>query len=445
MLSVEQTEMLTRVGPGTPMGDLLRRYWTPVLLLEELPEPDCPPVRVRIFCEDLLAFRDTDGRVGLIEEHCAHRQTSLFYGRNEESGLRCAYHGWKFDVTGACVDMPTESAESNFKGKVRLTAYPARDAGGVVWAYLGPKELEPLELPQFRWLNASPEYRLHTKYLRECNYAQALDGGIDSVHTNFLHSGLDRYRRNEAFFERTKRESGDLDLYYRNIDSAPKFMVKRMDYGLLVGSRRDVAAEAKYYWRFNHFLMPFYSMTPRGGGGHAFVPIDDHNCWSFNLSDRTDRPFTEDERAEAKAGIAKDPDLAGGIHMNETIPGTYRALRNLHNDFLIDREMQRTLNFTGIPGTGTQDSMAQISMGPIENRMKEHLGVTDIAIIQSRKLMLQQAMDLREGIEPSEPWAADAYSIVGTQFVEDRDITFDECIARQHGALYASRSSPPVA
>ena len=444
MLSVEQTEMLTRVGPGTPMGELLRRFWTPILLEEELPAPDCAPVRVRLFGEDLVAFRDTDGRLGLVEEHCPHRQASLFFGRNEEGGLRCIYHGWKYDVHGQCVDMPTESPESNFTHKVRLTAYGARDGGGLIWAYLGPKEHEP-ELPQFRFLHAPPEYRLHTKYLRECNFAQAIDGGIDSVHTNFLHAGLDRYRRNDAFFERSKRESTDLDLLYRTIDSAPKFMTKRMDYGLLVGSRRDLAAEGKYYWRFNHFLMPFYSMTPRGGGGHAFVPIDDYTCWSFNLSDRVDRPFTEEEREVANAGVAKDNDLAGGIHMNERIPGTYRAARNLENNFLMDREMQKTLNFTGIVGTGTQDSMAQISMGPIENRTKEHLGVTDIAIIQARRMMLQEAIDLREGVEPPEASAAEAYSIVGVQFVEDREVTFEECIERQQHLLYASLPPAPKA
>ena len=177
MLSDEQTEMLTRVGPGTPMGELLRRYWTPILLHEELPEPDCPPVRVRIFCEDLVAFRDSHGRLGLVEERCAHRQTSLFFGRNEEGGLRCPYHGWKYDMAGNCIDMPTESPESNFKDKVKLISYEVRDGGGLIWAYLGPREFMPPELPQFRFMDVPDEHRLHTKYLRECNFAQAIDGG----------------------------------------------------------------------------------------------------------------------------------------------------------------------------------------------------------------------------------------------------------------------------
>jgi phenylpropionate dioxygenase-like ring-hydroxylating dioxygenase large terminal subunit len=438
MLSVDQTEMLTRVGPGTPMGDLLRRFWTPILLHEELPEPDCPPVRVRIFGEDLVAFRDTAGRLGLIEELCAHRQTSLFFGRNEEGGLRCPYHGWKYDVAGNCIDMPTESPESNFKDKVKLLSYGIRDGGGIIWAYLGPKDLMPPELPGFRFQDVPEDHRLHTKYLRECNFAQAIDGGIDSVHTNFLHAGLDRYRKTPEYQTRIKG-STDLDLLYRTSDSAPKFMCKQMEYGLLVGSRRNIETEDKYYWRFNHFLMPFYSMTPRGGGGHAFVPIDDHHCWSFNLTSRVDRPYTEEERARALDGIAQDHDQAGGVHMHGgLIPGTYKTIRNRANDFLIDREMQKNLNFTGLPGTGIQDSMAQVTMGPIANRTKEHLGVTDIAIIQSRRMMLAAAIALREGTEPSEPLAPEFYSIVGVQFVEDKDVTFEECIERQRPHLYAT-------
>jgi phthalate 4,5-dioxygenase oxygenase subunit len=435
MLSAEQTEMLVRVGAGTPMGELLRRYWTPVLLSDELPSNDCPPVRVLIFGEELVAFRDTQGRVGLLDEFCAHRQTSLFFGRNEESGIRCVYHGWKYDVNGACVDMPTETQDSNFKDKVQLRAYPVRDAGGLIWAYLGPPDLPVPELPRFRFMDAPPEYRLHTKYLRECNFAQAIDGGIDSVHTNFLHVGLDRYLGNEAYEERANG-STDLDLLYRTVDAAPKFMAKRMDYGLLVASRRTISDENRYYWRFNHFLMPFYSMTPRGGSGHAFVPLDDNNCWSYNLSARSDRPFTDEEREIAHTGIAKDPDQAGGIHMNERLPGTFIAKRNLSNDFLIDREMQRTVNFTGIPGTGTQDSMAQISMRPISDRTKEHLGVTDVGIIQARRLMLGEAIDLLEGIEPKGPTAHEAYSVLGVQFVEDVDVSFDECVERQYDNMY---------
>src|SRR5437763_983716 len=150
MLTKEENELLTRTGPGTPMGALLRRYWLPAMLAEELPAPDCPPIRVRLLGEDLVAFRDSNGQAGLLEAHCAHRGASLFFGRNEEAGLRCVYHGWKFDVTGRCVDMPSESAESNFKDKIKLTAYATREAGGIIWAYIGPQDRVP-ELPELEW------------------------------------------------------------------------------------------------------------------------------------------------------------------------------------------------------------------------------------------------------------------------------------------------------
>jgi phenylpropionate dioxygenase-like ring-hydroxylating dioxygenase large terminal subunit len=436
MLSATDNQTLTRVGKGTPMGEFLRRFWTPVLLSEEIPEPDSPPVRVRIFGENLVAFRDTAGEIGLLEELCPHRQTSLFFGRNEEGGLRCVYHGWKFDVHGSCLDMPTEGPESNFKDKVKMLSYPAYDKGGLIWAYLGPLEHMPPELPAFRFMDIPHEYRMHTKYLRECNFLQALDGGIDSVHTNFLHAGLDRYRRNEDFNERA-RGSEDLDLKYRTVDTAPQFFARRTSYGLLVASRRTVANEGNYYWRFNQFLTPWYSMTPRGGGGHAFVPIDDYNSWSFNLESRVDRPFRDDERQRAHTGIAADPDLAGGIHMNQRVPGTYRAAARLENDFLIDREVQRTKNFTGVVGTGTQDSMAQISMGAIVDRTKEHLGITDVGIIQARRLLLDEVKQLEDGVSPPEAWSPESYSVVGIQFVEDQSVTFDECIQRHWDQLHA--------
>ncbi|HYZ15025.1 MAG TPA: Rieske 2Fe-2S domain-containing protein, partial [Candidatus Acidoferrum sp.] len=185
-LTHEQQETLVRVGPGTPMGDLLRRYWIPVLLSEELLEADGPQVRVRILGEDLLAFRDTNGRIGLIDEFCPHRGVSLFFARNEECGVRCSYHGWKFDVDGRCVDMPSEPEESNFKHKVRITAYPCEELGGMIWAYFGPPELRP-PLPALDWVVAPQSHVFLTKRLQESNWLQALEGAIDSSHVGVLH------------------------------------------------------------------------------------------------------------------------------------------------------------------------------------------------------------------------------------------------------------------
>src|SRR5665213_1585771 len=185
MLSREENELLTQTGPGTPMGRLIRRYWLPALFSHQLPAPDGDPVRVRLLGERLVAFRATDGRIGLIAEQCPHRTASLFFARNEECGLRCVYHGWKFDLDGNCVDMPSEPPESNFKHKVRIAAYPCRERGGVVWTYMGPPELMP-DFPWLEWAEVPETHRFVTRHLQECNWLQAFEGGFDTSHLTFL-------------------------------------------------------------------------------------------------------------------------------------------------------------------------------------------------------------------------------------------------------------------
>src|SRR5579862_2201384 len=188
MLNAEENDTISRVGPDTPMGKLMREYWQPAMLSSELPAPDCTPVRIMLLGEKLIAFRDSNGQVGLLANHCPHRGASLFFGRNEECGLRCVYHGWKFDVTGRCVDMPNEPPESNFKDKVRATAYPCRERGGVVWAYMGPRE-EPPALPDLEPNMLAEEESYIGPIFQDCNWLQALEGDIDTSHVSFLHGG----------------------------------------------------------------------------------------------------------------------------------------------------------------------------------------------------------------------------------------------------------------
>src|SRR4051794_4641003 len=223
MLSKENNETLSRVGPGTPMGALLRRYWLPLLLSSELPERDGAPLRVKHLSETLIAFRDTDGQVGLVAENCPHRGASLFFGRNEEAGLRCVYHGWKFDAAGTCVDMPNEPPESNFKHKVKITTYPARDLGGVIWVYMGPPELQP-DLPALEWSLVPESHRYHTKRIQACNWAQAQEGGIDSSHISFLHRD-----QGPGTATAMRRQIGGTDLSRR--DTAPHFEIVGTPYG----------------------------------------------------------------------------------------------------------------------------------------------------------------------------------------------------------------------
>ena len=433
MLSREENEMLTRTGPGTAMGELLRRFWLPALLPDELPAPDCTPVRVRLLSEDLVAFRDTEGRLGLISAYCAHRRAHLFFGRNEECGIRCIYHGWKYDVDGNCVDLPTEPAESNFKDKVKLPSYPLREAGGIIWAYMGAKDRIP-ELPRLPITQVAPDHKFVIKRLQESNFAQALEGGIDSAHTRYLHGRLDAYRHTANYVKATeplrKRFSEnpnslsprELDILFRMTDKAPRVMAKRTNYGLTIGARGTISNE-NYYWRFNQFLMPFYTMPPRDPGGHAFVPIDDENCWVWTFRVTTNRPLTADEVWAMRTGQTDG-------RFGAPVDKEYLPIANKANDFQIDRELQRTYNFTGIIGTGNQDMAAQVSMGRITDRTNEMLGVTDVGIIEMRKLLLSAANDLCEGKEPAEANDAEAYEGVrGVSIIRDKNVSFEDCAA----------------
>jgi phthalate 4,5-dioxygenase len=387
MLKREDNERLVRVGRGTPGGELMRRYWIPALLSSELPEPDGAPVRVRLLAEDLIAFRDTNGAVGLVEAYCPHRRAPLFFGRNEECGLRCVYHGWKFDVTGKCVDMPNEPADTPMKARMRITAYPTVELGGVVWAYLGQREAMP-EIPDYEWLRAPPSHRFVSKTFESCNYLQALEGGLDTSHSSFVHNNK-LGDRNEV----------------RNRDRAPRIEVEPTDYGYRYTSTRN-AGEQGSYVRVYHYLMPFQQM--RGGvtaidgrreevpklDGHLWVPIDDEHTWAYNWLCSFDDavPLTPEfvEKWESFTGRSRD----------DLIPNSFALKRNLSNDYLIDRQVQKTRTFTGIKGLNTQDFALQEGMGPIVDRTRENLGSSDRAIVVMRRLLLEATQAVERGEAP---------------------------------------------
>lgn len=227
MLTQEQNEFLTRTGPGTPMGDLFRRYWIPALLASELPENDCPPVRVKLLSERLLAWRDTQGRYALTDEFCAHRGVSLWFGRNEDNGLRCPYHGWKYDHTGQCVEVPSEPAESGYCRKIKLKSYPLIERGGILWAYMGPGGPPPE--PAFEWTALPAAHCYNSKRWQECNYLQAMEGGIDSSHVSWLHSGE---------LHTDPLHKGTKGAHYQG-DRKPKFEIVESRGGLYIGARRN--------------------------------------------------------------------------------------------------------------------------------------------------------------------------------------------------------------
>ena len=386
MLPREENQVLTQVGRGTPMGEVMRRYWMPALLSSDLPTPDCPPVRVKLLGEELVAFRDSNGRIGLLDEFCPHRLASLFLGRNEECGLRCVYHGWKFDVAGACVDMPNEPGDSNFKEKIHTTAYPIIEQGGVIWAYMGPADKRP-ESPGMEWSRAPESHRFVSKTHEFANFAQAVEGGIDTVHSSFLHN-------NDMSNER----------HFKRIDTAPKLEVERTSYGFRYAGIRNLG-EIGNYVRIYQFVLPFHQFRSHqvdfGGSGkreampiiqgHMWVPMDDENTMVFNwmLSVDEDKPLTPEFILKRETSAGRGPNGEG------TTRHQTRA-----NDWLIDRELQRNKTFTGIRGLNTQDLAVQESMGPIIDRSREHLGTTDKAIIQFRRCLLDAARDLQNGIDP---------------------------------------------
>ena len=417
MLSQKDNELLCRTDNGTPMGDLLRRYWIPFLESSQLPAADCPPIRVSLLGERLVAFRDTEGRVGLITKYCAHRNADLFFGRNEECGLRCTYHGWKFDIEGRCLDMPSEDEDSAFKDKIRITAYPVEEVAGILFAYMGPAELKPA-LPVFEWMRVPPEYRHVSWNLQDNNYAQAIEGGIDSAHVNYLHSSLDSHRPQAASAAQRGLPSRGDPRQLGNLisrDMHPKLFVKPTEYGLLIGARRHTG-EDKDYWRLNNFLMPFWT-TPPGRSMHAFVPLDDWHVARWSITWQADAPYSAAEKAAMRKGQ--------GIH-SELVPDTvsptlawvapgHVPTHNRWNDYLVDREMQRLETYTGIKDFGAQDYSIQEGMGIISDRSTEHLGVTDRGIIAMRRMLIDSARDLLEGIEPASAHNPESYWVHGGQ------------------------------
>jgi nitrite reductase/ring-hydroxylating ferredoxin subunit len=380
MLRREENELLTRTGPGTPVGNLYRRFWLPALLPEELPNADSDPIRFRILGEDLIAFRDTNGKVGFVANNCPHRGASLFFGRNEEAGLRCVYHGWKFDVEGNCVDMPNEPAESDFKAKVKAVAYPSAEFGGFVWIYMGPRDKQP-PYPNYHWCTqAGAEHSQVRKWMQESNYSQGVEGDLDSAHVSFLHRKFGQAERPINY-------------------GAPQLTTMETDFGFAYGARRPSGQD--YFWRVTTFVLPLFINIPGGqysGGGHFTLPMDDDHSWWFVV----EPPPTEGGEWVLKPGQLTPGDADPAVDpTNAFIPGTWRRVRNKDNDYMIDRHRQKTMNYTGLPGNRVEDAAMTESMGPIYDRTQEHLGTTDVAIIFWRRMMMRMARNLENGIEPA--------------------------------------------
>ncbi len=414
MLAREENDLLTRVSAGTPMGELMRRYWIPAAFAQQIPQPDCPPIRVRLLGEDLVLFRDTQGRLGLLGERCPHRTASLFYGRNEESGLRCVYHGLKFDFAGNCIDLPclpqmSGARREGLRRELKAKSYPCLERADVVWTYMGPPQHQP-QFPDLEWTLVRASHRYATRHIQECNWLQALEGGFDATHLTFLHGG-------------------DAEPSRRIV--ATLFEVIPTDFGFVVGTGRD-PGNGSIMWNMNVMLMPFHkiiSSIPHAA--HVWAPIDDQNTMLYSIDFHPSRPFTDEDIARSKAGL--------GIH-TENFPGTDHAVRNKSNDYLIDRALQASgKSYTGMIGFGTQDCAIQESMGPIADRAAEHLLACDAAIVKIRRLLLQTLKDHAAG-KTLPGMRPESYRVRSGRFEEPKELPFAEAMER-----HMRRDSPIAA
>ena len=408
MLTREENDLITQTGRGTPLGEMMRLYWIPAFYSHEIRENDGTPLRLKLLGEDLVAFRDSDGNVGIMEEFCPHRGASLALARNEDSGLTCIYHGWKFDAHGNCVDMPSEPGESNFKDKVKARAFMTREAAGIVWCYMGTSATPP-PFPSFQWTQVPDDHLSAIKTLQECNFLQGLEGGIDSSHASFLHRSFGGVRTGWG-----NPVNGMI-----MADTAPKLEVEYTSYGYRYAAVRQ-AGRGQEYVRMTPYILPFYSYIPgppeRTNGFSIWVPRDDHSCWQWEIGFNEQRPFTAQERHDRREQFGFH-DLEDGV----------RKARNRDNWYQQDREAMKSRGFSGIFGTRTQDHAVQESMGTIYDRTREHLGTSDRAIIAMRRLLSESVRNFQEGITPPGLDPAIPYELIrGDDFVKPADITWKE-------------------
>ncbi|SHK27336.1 Rieske [2Fe-2S] domain-containing protein [Roseomonas rosea] len=381
---------LTRVGPGTAMGQFMRQYWMPALMSSEV-KADGDPVRLMLLGEKLVAFRDSSGRVGIMDHRCPHRCASLFIGRNEEGGIRCVYHGWKFDVEGRCVDMPSVPARLDFKEKVHAKAYKTHERNGLIWVYMGDRAVPPpLPAIEAAMIPGAEIWCLQ----RSCNWLQALEGDIDTSHVGFLHVG--------------SLEPDDLEENHPMrptvLNRAPEYEVSNADWGTMYGAFRP-NDDGQMSWRVAHFMFPFWTQTPNNkfatrAIARAWVPIDDEHSMLFDITGGVDggNPAYNSKR---KTG---EPLFEPFRYAPNTTDwyGRWRSADDISNDWAIDRESQRNgTQYTGIPNITMQDQAVTESMGPITDHAFEHLAPTDQMIARTRRRLLLAARAFRDkGVLP---------------------------------------------
>ena len=426
MLSATDNAYLNSSEPDTPMGNYLRCHWHPVALSEEVAKPDCAPIRLKVMGEDLLLFRDSKGNTGLIEPFCAHRGADLFFGRNEECGIRCIYHGWKYDIHGNCIDMPNVPKDAAYHGKIKIKAYPTQEFADMVWAYMGPPDIQPFEVPQLEAGLVPPSHRYVTKRLVECNWTHSMEGALDTAHFSFLHMPAPAFRKDDS----SNIAADESRIRWLRNDPAPRFKIIDHEVGFLIGGARN-ADPGDHYWRLTQYMLPTHSITPSAMPnetyyGYSWVPIDDHGCWMYVYAWHPDQAISDEERKKyIKGGYGQFAELGPG----------YVPLRNRSNSYLMSREEQKTISFTGIRGIAEQDQMAQESQGYMIDRTKENLSPTDVGIIRFRKLLLQEAKAFAAGKNPDSPNKAKDYCVRGGGAHTKSSLALEQVMEERFGSI----------
>jgi phthalate 4,5-dioxygenase oxygenase subunit len=414
MLSQQNNDLLTQTGPGTPMGELLRRYWIPALMSSEIAEVGAEPVKVRLLGENLVAYRAGDGSLGLVDEFCPHRGASLWYARNEDCGLRCIYHGWKIDATGAVVETPNEETLVH----ARTTAYPVYEDGGLVWAYMGPPALIPPRR-KFAWMDLPESQRAITKVWVEGNYLQGIEGGIDSSHVGFLHWAFE------------PGSWGDGSTRPLITVKAPRLELEQTAYGFRYAALRQTR-DGRQNVRVTPFILPFHTYVPanrpESNLWHAWVPRDDGSNWMYDVRFSVAGTFDLEAENQRSRVIGLGPD--------------FRPQRTLANKHLQDRAAMSTLNFSGIEGVKNQDYAIVETMGPIVDRTREHLGASDKAVAAVRRLFLAavracQEGDQPPGLDPSIP----VERVLGTDTTIPGDMRWEDACPQAPGLVSASQDA----
>jgi phthalate 4,5-dioxygenase len=420
----KDSDDLVRVGLGTTMGKLMRQYWLPAAMSSEL-KADGPPMRLLLLGEKLIAFRDSSGRVGVMDQKCPHRCASLFLGRNEENGIRCVYHGWKFDAEGNCVEMPSVPPERDFKHLVKAKAYKAVERNGLIWVYMGErKEAPPLPMIEATLL---PEAEVTINFAqRECNWLQALEGDIDTCHFGFLHAG--------SIAPNTLPD--DALLRYTVTNRAPDYNVADTEVGTMYAAYRD-ANPGETYWRFANFMLPFWTQTPQGKfathlHNRAWVPMDDHHTMFVSLRWRHEPAFvTDDRNGKLMPGFGRVFDY---LPNTTDWYGRWRLNGRSENDWLVNREAQaHGGNFTGIAGIHAQDQAVTESMGPITDHLSEHLGPSDMMIMRTRRRLLAAARALAKNdtMPPGVDDPEKMYRVRSGDFLTEAGLDWQQAYDRQ--------------